>query len=60
MGGGAAEPRLLRAVGAVGVFGVFEVEANLVEAFLGDEVLAFWSEVAAIDEGIDEGVRVGS
>ena len=56
----APQATLLRAIRAIGVFGVFEVEADLVEALLGDEIFALGAEVAAVDDGVDEGVRVGA
>ncbi len=37
---------------------MFQIESDFVEAFLGDEVFSFWSEVAAVDYGVDEFVRV--
>ena len=33
---------------------MLEVEANFVEALLGDEVLAFRTEIAAVDYGVDK------
>ena len=58
VGGGGAQAALLGAVGAVGVLAMLEVEANLVEALLGDEVFALGAQVAAVDDGVDELVRV--
>jgi len=58
VGGGGAQAALLGAVGAVGVLAVLEVEADLVEALLGDEVFALGAQVAAVDDGVDELVRV--
>lgn len=60
MGGGAAETAFLGAVGAGRVFAVFEVEADFIEALFGDEVFAVGTEVAAIDNGVDEIVGVGA
>lgn len=56
--GGAAQPALLRTVGARGVPAVLKVVADLVETLLGDEVLALRGELAAVDYGVDEAVRV--
>jgi len=39
---------------------VFQVIPNLIEALFGDEVFTFRAEVAAVDEGVDEGVGVGA
>ena len=58
MRGSAAQARLFGAVGARGVLAVLEVVADLVEALLRDEVLAIRAQVAAVDEGVDEGVGV--
>ena len=57
---GAAEAAFLRAVRPRGVFAVFEVEADFVEAFFGDKVFAVGAEVAAVDDGVDEVVGVGA
>lgn len=56
----ASKPAFLCSVRAVGVFGVLEVESDFVKALFGDEVFAFRAEVAAIDDGVDEGVGVGA
>jgi hypothetical protein len=60
MRGRAAQSTFLRAISPVGVFGVLEVESDFVKALLRDEVFAFGAEVAAIDDGVDEGVGVGA
>lgn len=54
------ESTFLRAVRTVGVFGVLEVKSDFVKALFGDEVFAFGAKVAAIDDGVNEGVRVGA
>ena len=51
---------LFGAVCSVGVFSVFEVEADLVEALFGDKVFALRTEITAVDDGINKLVRVGS
>ena len=60
MRGGAPQTTLFRAVGAARVGAVFEVVADLVEAFFRDEVFTFGTEVAAVDDGVDEVVGVGA
>ncbi len=54
-----SQAALLSAVGAVGVFAVLEVEADLVETLFRDEVFTLGAKVAAVDDGINEVVRVG-
>lgn len=54
-----SQAALLSAVGAVGIFAVLEVEADLVEALFRDKVFTLGAKVAAVDDGIDEVVRVG-
>lgn len=56
----APQPAFLRAVRTSGIFAVFEIIPDFIEALFGDEVFAFGAEVAAVDEGVDEGVRVGA
>ena len=56
----APQATLFCAIRAVGVFGVLEVKPDFVEALLGYEVLAFRAQVAAVDDGVNEGVRVGA
>jgi len=56
----APQPAFLRAIRAAGIGAVFEVVADFVEAFLGDEVLALGAEVAAVDDGVDEVVGGGA
>lgn len=65
VGGGGAQAGLFGAVGAVGVAAVLEVELDLVEALLADEVVcvttsAAGSQVAPVDDGVDEAVRVAA
>lgn len=60
MRGRAAQSAFLRAIGPVGVFGVLEVESDLVKALFRDKVFAFGAEVAAVDYGVDESVGVGA
>lgn len=55
---GAAQAALLRTVGASGVLVVLEVVAYLVEALLGDKLFRIAAEFAAVDDGVDEAVRV--
>ena len=59
MRGRTPESTFLGAIGSVGIFAVFKVEANLVEALLGDKIFAFRTKVAAIDDGINEFIRTG-
>lgn len=49
----AAKTALLRSVGAIGVFAVLEVEADLVEALLRYEVVLL-AEIASVDDGVYE------
>ncbi len=56
----APQSTLLRPIRARGIFPMFQVIPDLVEALFGDEVFALGAEVAAVDEGVDEGVRVGA
>ena len=59
MCGRTPEPALFRAICAIGILSVLQVEFDLVEPFLADKILAFRAQVAAIDDGIDELVWVG-
>ena len=54
------QPTLLRPVRPVGVFSMLEIKSNLVEAFFGDKIFALGTEIAAVDDGIDEGVGMGA
>jgi len=56
----APQAALLCAVGAVGVFAVLQVKANLVKSLFRDEVFTLGSKVSAVDDGIDEVIRVGA
>lgn len=56
--GRATEPAFFRPVRPVRVLAVLEVEADLVEALFGYEVFALRTQVAAVDDGVDEFVRV--
>ncbi len=56
----APQPAFLRAIRAAGIGAVFEVVADFVEAFFGDEVLALGAKVAAVDDGVDEVVGGGA
>lgn len=56
----ASKPAFLCTVRSVGVFGVLEIKPYFVEALFGDKVFAFGAEVAAIDNGVDQGVGVGA
>ena len=47
-----SQSAFLGSVGAVGVFPMFQVEADFVEALLGDEVFTFGTEVATVDDGV--------
>lgn len=58
MCGCTSKPALLRPVGSVGVFAVFEVEANFIEALLGYEVVIL-AQIATIDDGIDQLIGIG-
>jgi len=37
---------------------MLQIIPNLIEAFLGDEIFALGAQVAAVDDGVDEGVWV--
>lgn len=50
----ATKSTLLGSVGSAGICAILQIEANLVEALFGDEVFAFWTEVAAVDYGVYE------
>lgn len=52
-----AETALLGSVGTIRVFLVFQVEADLIEAFFGDKVV-FSTKVAAVYDGVDEIPRI--
>ena len=39
---------------------MLEIKTDLVEALLGDEIFALGTEIAAVHDGVDEGVRVGA
>lgn len=58
MGGRRTKSRFLRTVGTVGIFPVLEIEADLIKAFLADKILTFWTEVAAIDDSVNEVIWV--
>ena len=45
-------------ISTIGVFAMFKVEANFVEAFFGDKVFALGAKVSTVDDCIDEFVRV--
>ena len=47
-----SQSAFLGSVCAVGVFPMFQVEADFVEALLGDEVFTFGTEVATVNDGV--------
>jgi hypothetical protein len=51
--GSTAESTLLRSVGTIRIFPILEIEADLIEAFLGYKVI-FLAEITTIYDGIDE------
>lgn len=53
-----AKSRFLGAVSTMGIFSMLEVEANLVKSFFADKILAFGAKVSAVDDGVDEFIRV--
>lgn len=56
---GTAQPALFRTICAVGVFAIFEVEADLVEAFFANELFAVpGRQVSSVYDGIDESIGV--
>lgn len=60
MRSGAAKSALFRSVGSAGVGAVFEIIAYLVETFFGHKVFAFRTEIAAVNDGVDEVVWMGA
>jgi hypothetical protein len=52
MGCGTTEAALLRSIGAVGILSVLQVEANLVEALFGHELVVL-AKISAVDDGVD-------
>ena len=58
MSGRGAESRLLRTIGAVRVFAMLEVEANFIKTFFAYEIFPVGAEVPAINDGVDESIRV--
>ena len=56
----APESTLLRSIGPRWVSAVFEVVADLVEAFFTDDVLSVRTEAAAVDNSFDEFIGGGA
>ena len=54
------QPAFLSTVSSVGVFSVFEVEADLIETLFRNEVFTLGAQVAAIDYGVDKLIGVGA
>lgn len=58
MGGRRAKSRFLRTIGAVGVFAMLEIEADLIKTFFAYEIFPVGAEVPAINYGVNEFIRV--
>jgi hypothetical protein len=60
MRSGAAQSAFLCSVGSAGIGAVLEVVAYLVESFFGHKIFTFGTEIAAVDDGVDEIVWMGA
>lgn len=60
MRSGAAKSAFLCPVGSAGIGAMFEVVAYFVETFFRHKVFAFGTEIAAVDDGVDEVVWMGA
>ncbi len=54
----ASQPAFFGAISTVGVFAELQIKLDLIEAFFTHEIFALWAEVAAIDDGINQLVRI--
>lgn len=55
----APKSTLLGPIGSLGIFAVLEVVLDLIESLLADRLIILHSQVAPVDDGVDELIRIG-
>ena len=58
MRGRASQSALFRSVGTIRVFTLFKIEAYFIKTFLRNKIFAFWTEVTAVYNGVNELIRM--
>src|ERR1700737_3579182 len=54
----ASQPAFFGAISTVGIFAELQIKLDLIEAFFTHEIFSLWAEIAAIDDGINQLIRV--